>query len=74
MSAPVRLAPEDAVELAELLELLAQLLDHAPHLFADVLARCCAEGYLLDELRYDLGRFAFLLAGHGERLVFGEDR
>lgn len=59
---------DDAVELAEILEFLHDLIGSAPDTLADVLSRFTGGGYDLDELRADLARFAFLLGGDSERL------
>lgn len=70
----VCLRAEHAIELGELLEFLAGLLDGAPDVFAEALAGLCGPSYPLVDLRADLARFAFLLGGDGQRFVFGVGR
>lgn len=74
MTADTRLRAEHAVELGELLEFLGDWLDGACDVLADALAGFCGAGYTVEDLRADLARFAFLLAGDGERFAFGDDR
>lgn len=65
----VSLNAEDAVELGELLEFLHDWIDYAPDALSEWLYRFTGgAGYDLGQLRADLARFAFLLAGDGERL------
>jgi len=73
MSAGVTLADDDAVELAEFLEVLHDWVAAAPELGPSLRAFLGCDGYTLAELRADLARFAFLLGGDGERL-FGAER
>jgi hypothetical protein len=58
-----RLAPEDAMELGELLTFLHDWLDDAdnPALAASLRRFVGADSYDLNELHADLARFAFLL-------------
>ena len=62
------ISDDDAVELAEMLEFVHDLISSAPDTLADVLGRFTGGGYELDELRADLARFVFLLGGDSERL------
>lgn len=64
----------DAVELAELLSFLGNLLAGDSEALGASLARVVdPDGYGVEQLRADLAQFAFLLMGtDGERL-FGED-
>lgn len=75
MSRPVRLQAEDAVELAELCEFLADWIEHnhtrAGRALPPFVSWC--SGYDAAELRADLRRFAFLLGGTNPRLVFGDE-
>lgn len=72
---PVHLEAEDAVELAELLEFLADWIAHN----AGRADRCLiplvswSSGYTAADLAADLRRFAFLLGGSDPRLVYGPD-
>ncbi len=71
--APVRLDAVDAVELAELLEFLADWLDHhADRRVEHSLALFSGYGYDTHQLRADLARFVFLLGGDGCRLLHGD--
>lgn len=70
---PVWVGAEHTIELGELLEFLGSWLDHSPDALADALAGFCGRGYTIEDLRADVARFAFLLGGGGERLVFGDD-
>jgi hypothetical protein len=70
--APITLAAEDAIELAELLEFLHDMLEYSPGAILDArLHRLTGGAYTLDELRADLARFAFLLGGSGELFLNG---
>jgi hypothetical protein len=64
------LDPADAIELAELLQFLANWLTADPEHLTDSLTNYLATpGYDLDQLRNDLNRFTFLLGGNdGEHL------
>jgi len=70
----VRLHPEDAVELAELLQFLHDWLGSDRGRLDVSLTRFVGNcGYDLSQLRMDVGRFAFLLGiDDGERL-FGTE-
>jgi len=66
MTAPTELRPEHAAELAELLEFIHEWFatnDDNAALHAS-LRRFSFGLFSLDELRSDIGRFAFLLGGH----------
>lgn len=65
------LHPSDAAELAELLQFLDDwLATDRDHLDASLTRFLGNRGYVLSQLRTDLGRFAFLLgADDGERLL-----
>lgn len=72
MSAPtVTLDGLDAVELAELLEFLHDWTWFHTRHAGESLDVFAASGYTLDELRADLARFAFLLAGNNDRYLHG---
>jgi hypothetical protein len=64
------LDPADAMELTQLLQLIADWLDADPQRLAPSLLDYTGHpAYGLDELRTDLDRFTFLLGGSdGERL------
>lgn len=70
------LAPEDAIELAEMLQFLGDWLDHDHDTLAASLARFVgAPGYGPAALREDFTRFAFPLgATDGEGLFTPEER
>jgi hypothetical protein len=70
--APVTLQPDDAVELAEMLEFLIAWLDATDQRLDLELLRHTVGGYHFDELLADLARFAFLLGGAGDRLLDGD--
>lgn len=71
---PVSLAAEDAVELAELLEFLANWIgEDRTQLDRSLIRFVGCPGYDAAELQADLRRFAFLLGGCDPRLVFGDD-
>lgn len=70
---PLYLGAEDVIELAELLELLGDWLDHAPRALGDAPVSFCGPGHALGELRTDLARFAFLLDGRAAHRAFGEE-
>jgi hypothetical protein len=60
----VTLDGADAVELAELLAFLHDILGYSPGVLLEArLARLTSGGYTLTELRTDLARFAVLLGG-----------
>jgi hypothetical protein len=72
----VRLAGEDAAELAQMLEFVDNWLGGKDRqLLTGSLARFVgAGGYDLEALRVDLARFVFLLVGQdGERVFGGQD-
>lgn len=71
--APVSLAAEDAVELAEMLEFLGEWIDSDHDRLSTIFDRFAAGLYDIDELRGDLARFVFLLGGNAEPFVFGGD-
>lgn len=75
MSRAVCLQAEDAVELAELCEFLADWIEHnhtrADRALIPFVSEC--SGYDTAELRADLRRFAFLLGGTNPRLIFGDE-
>jgi hypothetical protein len=69
MSAGVTVSDDDAVELAEMLEFLHDWTGLLPGALTESLARFVGgDGYVIEDLRADLARFAFLLGGDGERL------
>ena len=72
MSAELPLRDVDALELAELLEFLRDLLTAEAHTLAPALERFA--GYPLGELRADLARFAFLLGGDPTVFIEGNQR
>lgn len=67
--APITLAADDAIELAELLEFLHDWTWLHTRRAGESLEVFSAGGYTLDELRQDLARFAFLLVGNGDLLI-----
>jgi hypothetical protein len=71
--APVSLEADDAIELAEMLEFLANWIGEDRTLLHRSLIRFA--GCPVDDagLQADLRRFAFLLGGCDPRLVFGDD-
>lgn len=72
-AANVCLAAEDATELAELLEFVADFIDHDLKRAGEALrAFVTSRGYDAASLKADLHRFAFLLGGSSARLVFGD--
>jgi hypothetical protein len=71
--APVTLAAEDAMELAELLEFLGEWIKADPAGVGEVFNRFTDGLYDVEELGGDLARFAFLLGGDGERFVSGAE-
>jgi hypothetical protein len=63
----------DAIELAEILQLIARWLAADPErLAASLLAFIGHPAYGPDALRADLDRFAFLLGGNDGEHLFGE--
>ena len=72
--ASLRLRADQAIELGELLEFLADWLAGTPDVFADASATSAGGAYTVEDLRADLARFAFVLGSDGERFVFGDDR
>jgi len=72
---PICLPAEDAVELAELLEFLADWIEHNTARAERALIPFVSwgSGYDVAGLRADLARFAFLLGGSNPTLVFGHD-
>jgi len=71
-TAPVTLTPDEAIELGEMLEFIADWLTDAPGAIAESLHRFGSETYGVGDLRAELLRFAFLLGTSPERLF--EDR
>ncbi len=69
----VPLRPDEAMELGEMLEFVADWLEAAPPAVAESLSSFGHPSYPLTELRTDLMRFAFLL-GVSERFGPEEDR
>jgi hypothetical protein len=64
----------DAIELAEILELIARWLTTDPATLApSFLAYIGHPAYGLDALRADLDRFTFLLGGNDGEFLLGED-
>lgn len=65
MTAPITLRPEHAAELAELLEFIHEWL--SVNCDSDALGvslrQFCFGLFTIDELRSDIGRFAYLLGG-----------
>jgi hypothetical protein len=75
MSTPaVHLPAEDAVELHELLEMMADWIDHDFTHLAGSIKQFTGSGYSLEQLRADIARFIFLLGGPGDRLIHGDNR
>lgn len=72
---PICLSAEDAVELAELLEFLADWIEHNTARADRALIPFVSwgSGYDAADLRADLARFAFLLGGTRSTLVFAHD-
>lgn len=68
---PISLAPEDAIELAEVLEFISDWLESDHATLAESLARFVGgEDYDPGELREDIARFRFLLgATDGEGIL-----
>ena len=64
MTAPTELRPEHAAELAELLEFIHEWFATDNDALQASLRRFSFGLFSLDELRSDIGRFAFLLGGH----------
>ena len=62
----------DALELAEMLEFLRDLLAAEAHAIGPALERFA--GYPLADLRADLARFAFLLGGDPSVFIEGDQR
>lgn len=73
-AAPVSLAADDAIELAELLEFLGEWIEADPAGVGEAFNRFTAGLYDVCELRGDLARFAFLLGGDAEPFVSGTER
>ncbi len=75
MSRPVCLQAEDAVELAELCEFLADWIEHNTKRADRALIPFVSWFSCYDAagLQADLRRFAFLLGGSNPTLVFGHD-
>lgn len=71
--APVTLPADDAVELGELLEFLGDWLHHSHDILTASYRRFTFGLLSLDELSFDLARFAFLLGGDGHRYINGPD-
>jgi len=71
--APVTLRADDAVELGEVLEFIVDWFhQHRDELHTSYHRFTC--GLLtLDELSFDLARFAFLVGGDGHRYIHGPD-
>ncbi len=71
----VRLHPNDAAELAELLQFLDDWLtsDHDHNLDASLTSFVGNRGYDLSQLRTDLGRFGFLLGANDGARLFGNE-
>jgi hypothetical protein len=70
----LRLDAGDAVELAELLQFLAEWLARDPgRLGASLEAFVGHPAYNIGELRQDLNRFTFLLGGDDGEALFGPD-
>lgn len=67
----VCLRGEDAVELYELLEMVADWIDSESAPLRVAMDRFTGSGYTLEQLRADLARFIFLLGGPGDRLIHG---
>jgi len=64
----------DAIELAEILQLIAGWLATDPATLAEsLLAYIGHPAYGLDALRSDLDRFTFLLGGNDGEFLLGED-
>jgi hypothetical protein len=74
MSAGIALSGEETVELGEMLEFLADWIDHTPDVLGESLDRFCGGGYRLDVLRADVARFVFLLGGPSDRFIDGDTR
>ncbi len=66
MTAPTELRPEHAAELAELLEFIHEwfTVNRDNEALHASLRRFSFGLFTVDELRSDIGRFAFLLGGH----------
>ena len=65
------LDPADAMELTQLLQLIAGWLDHDPDRLAPSLLDYIGHpAYSLDDLRTDLDRFTFLLGGDDGEPLF----
>jgi hypothetical protein len=62
---------QDMVELYEMLEMIADWIDHDTAQLRVSLDRFIGGGYTLEEFRADLARFIFLLGGPGDRLLHG---
>lgn len=72
---PICVPAEDAVELAELLEFLANWIEHTSRAGRALIPFVSwGSGYDAAGLRADLARFAFLLGGSNPTLVFGHDQ
>jgi len=68
----MNLDPADAMELAELLQLITRWLDSDPgRLSPSLLDYIGHPAYGLDELHTDLDRFTFLLGGDDGEALFG---
>jgi hypothetical protein len=68
----MNLDPADAMELTQLLQLIAGWLDADPQRMAPSLGDYIGHpAYGLDELRRDLDRFTFLLGGDDGDALFG---
>ena len=72
--APLTLAAEDAMELAELLEFLAEWIEADPAGVGEVFNRFTDGLFDVCQLQGELVRFAFLLGGDGGRFVSGAER
>lgn len=71
----ISLDTTDAIELAELLQLIARWLATDPErLAASLLAYIGHPAYGPDALRADLERFAFLLGGNDGEHFFGQEQ
>lgn len=68
---PVCLEAGDAVELGELLAFLVGWLGGDDCLAGSFNAFVGVGGYVVDDLRADLARFAFLLGGDDGEMLFG---
>lgn len=68
----IGLDPADAIELAELLQFLADWLTaDADHLNTSLTSYLGSTGYDLNQFRDDLHRFVFLLSGNDGESLFG---